>query len=335
MKPKLITSNTKNTHAAKYPVTVSTQPGMRPNTDKKTHVSKQKGTESSQQSLRPKLNTSTDHNTKMSKQEALILKLITSEGTQPQKLHVHQIIKQSSARSEVYLKSKCKQKPRTSLGKVCLKSLLSKCKQQPSTFPGKEIPVHSWTKLVTDIFHFEGASYLSIVDYTSRFPIMHRLSSVSYVNITNQCKLILSEYGWPETLISDNGPCYASQAFTSVMKSYNVNHITSFQYDLQLKKFAEKYLQIKSLFYKAKVEGKDLYQCLMFCHTIPLTGSMQSPMQILQGRNAKSDVPNAARKQLCTQPETVRSTDKHAALPTHDLHVHQHVMFQDSTSKHW
>ena len=25
-----------------------------------------------------------------------------------------------------------------------------------------------------------------------------------------QCKLIFSEYGWPETLISDNGPCYTS-----------------------------------------------------------------------------------------------------------------------------
>ena len=64
---------------------------------------------------------------------------------------------------------------------------------------------------------------------------------------------------------------------------------------------------------------------------------MQSPMQILQGRNARSDllISNAARKQLGIQPEVVRNSDKHAALPTHDLHVGQHVMFQDSTSKCW
>ena len=62
---------------------------------------------------------------------------------------------------------------------------------------------------------------------------------------------------------------------------------------------------------------------------------MQSAMQILQGRNAKSDLPNAARKQLVIQPEAVRNTDKHAALPMHDLHVGQQVMYQDSTSKHW
>ena len=60
-------------------------------------------------------------------------------------------------------------------------------------------------------------------------------------------------------------------------------------------------------------------------------------MQILQGRNARSDLPmsNVARKQLGIQPEVVRNSSKHAALPTHDLHVGQHVLFQDSRSKHW
>ena len=114
-----------------------------------------------------------------------------------------------------------------------------------------------WTKLVTDIFHFEGTSYLLIVDYMSRFPVVCRLSSVNGVHIANQCKLIFSEYGWPETLISDSGPCYTSQAFTSVMKSYKVNHITSSLHDLQLKRLAEKYVQIvKSLFYKAKEKAQ-------------------------------------------------------------------------------
>ena len=44
---------------------------------------------------------------------------------------------------------------------------------------------------------------------------------------------------------------------------------------------------------------------------------------------------NAARKQLGIQPEVLRNTDKHEKLPTHDLHVGQHVMYQDSVSKGW
>ena len=102
---------------------------------------------------------------------------------------------------------------------LCLKYSHSKHKQKPSTSLCQEIPVHPWTKLATDIFHFESASYLLIVDYTSRFPVVHKLSLITGLHVENQCKLIFSEYGWPETLISDNGPSYTSQTFTSVMQS--------------------------------------------------------------------------------------------------------------------
>ena len=37
---------------------------------------------------------------------------------------------------------------------------------------GQEISLHSWTKLAKDLFHFKGTSYLLIVDYTSRFPVV-------------------------------------------------------------------------------------------------------------------------------------------------------------------
>ena len=60
-------------------------------------------------------------------------------------------------------------------------------------------------------------------------------------------------------------------------------------------------------------------------------------MQTLQGRNARSGLPmtNAARKQLGIQPEIIRNSDKHTALPIHDLNVGQYMMYQDSANKHW
>ena len=157
----------------------------------------------------------------------------------------------------------------------CLKYIHSKHKHKPSTSLGQEIPVHPWNELATDISHFESASYLLLVDCTSRFPVVHKLSSVTGLHIANHCKLIFSEYGWPETLISGNGPCFTSQAFTSVMKSYNVNHITSSLHYLQSNGLVEKYvLIVQSLFYKAKEEGKSFYKCLMiYCNT-SLTGSL-------------------------------------------------------------
>ena len=78
---------------------------------------------------------------------------------------------------------------------LCLKFSHSKCQQKPSTSLGQKFSVHPWSKLSTDIFNFEGSSYLLLVDYTSRFPVVHKLSSMTGQHVANQCKLILSEYG--------------------------------------------------------------------------------------------------------------------------------------------
>ena len=89
-------------------------------------------------------------------------------------------------------------------------------------------------------------------------------------HVANQCKLIVSKYGWPEALISDNGPCYTADAFTSVMHVYHVNHITSSFHYPQSSGLGEKYVQtVKRLCHKAKEEGKDLYKSLMIYHNTP------------------------------------------------------------------
>ena len=215
---------------------------------------------------------------------------------------------------------------------LCLKYSQSKCKRKPSLSLGQEIPVHSWTELAIDIFHFEGPSYVWIVDYTSRFPVAHKLSSMTGVHVANQCELVFSEYGWHNTLISDNDLCYTSQIFTSVMQVFNVNHITSSPHYPQPNGLAEKYVQIlKCLSHKAKEESKDLYKCLMIYHNTPLTGSLQ----ILQGRSARSDLPmsNNARRQLGIQPEVIRNIEKHEVLPTHDLHLGHSIVYQDNVTK--
>ena len=76
---------------------------------------------------------------------------------------------------------------------------------------GHEISVHPWCKLASDIFYFEGDSYLLIVDYTSQFPIIKKLSSSTGKAIAHQMQAIFAKYGWPDTLVTDSGPCYTSK----------------------------------------------------------------------------------------------------------------------------
>ena len=46
-------------------------------------------------------------------------------------------------------------------------------------------------------------------------------------HIADHIKQIFAEYGWPDALVSDNRPCYASDIFKKLMDEYQVNHITS------------------------------------------------------------------------------------------------------------
>ena len=171
---------------------------------------------------------------------------------------------------------------------LCPKHSQSKCKLTPNMSLGQEIPAFPWTKLATGIFHFEGDSSLLLVDYTSRYPVICKLTSMTAQHVIGHLKVIFFEYGWPDTIVSDNGSCYTTEAFTKAMQEYRVNHITSSPHYPQSNGLAEKFVQtVKSLFYKAREEGADLYKALMIYWNTPLTSNMQSLMQILQNRTAR------------------------------------------------
>ena len=118
--------------------------------------------------------------------------------------------------------------------------------------------------------------------------------------IAHHMQTIFAKYGWPNTLVTDNGPCYTSQEFQMLMKSMSVNHITSSPHCPQSNGLVEKFVGIiKNLFNKAKEEGQTPYTALMVYRNTPLmvyrntplNGNLQSPMQISQGRQAHTDLP--------------------------------------------
>ena len=125
---------------------------------------------------------------------------------------------------------------------LCLKHSQAKCRPKPTPSFGQEIPAVPWTKLASDIFHFQNNSYLLIVDFTSRFLIVCKLTSMIAKHVASHFSQVFSEYGWPDTLLTDNGPCYAAQEFKQLMMDMSVNHITSSPHYPQSNRLAEKYV---------------------------------------------------------------------------------------------
>ena len=98
-------------------------------------------------------------------------------------------------------------------------------------------------------------------------------------------RLNMIEYGWPDTIVSDNGPYFVSQEFKNLLKSKSVVHITSSPHYQQANRLAEKYVQVvKNLFNKATEEGKSPLDALHIYMNTPLVKNKLSTMQILSGR---------------------------------------------------
>ena len=219
---------------------------------------------------------------------------------------------------------------------LCLKYFRLKKKDTLHTALGHEVSPVSWSKVATDIFHYRSQPYLLIVDYTSRFLIVRKIKSMSAQHIIEHFKSILSEYGWPDTVVSNNGPCYVAETFTNLMKEYAVNHITSSPHYPQSNGLVEKFVQImKNLFYKAQEEGVNINKYLMiYCNT-PLASTSKSPMEMLQQRLARSQLlmSNVARRRSGIAAEQQPSKNQH--LPTHGFHIGQDVMLQSPITKRW
>ena len=80
----------------------------------------------------------------------------------------------------------------------------------------------------------------------------------------------------------------------------------------------------------------------MIYRNTPLDDNLLSPMQLLQGRVARSDLPmsHAAKVKYGlvsgrSLPAPVKVQDKNERAPTHDYKLNQHVMYLDTSTKKW
>jgi len=79
-----------------------------------------------------------------------------------------------------------------------------------------------------DLFDLKGKALL--LNYYSRFIEVQQLQSMTTSSVISFLKPIFARYGIPCTLISDNGPQFASVEMKQFVKTYGFDHITTSPY---------------------------------------------------------------------------------------------------------
>ena len=116
-----------------------------------------------------------------------------------------------------------------------MKDYVAKCgtcntfrpEQSKEPLKSHELPTRPWAKVATDSFMFDQREYLLTVDYYSNFWEVELLTSTTLCAVINKLRKLFSTHGIPETVVSDNGPQFASEEFSHFAKQWEFQHVTS------------------------------------------------------------------------------------------------------------
>lgn len=99
-------------------------------------------------------------------------------------------------------------------------------KQQKETLISHEVLSRPWAKVGTDLFVFDSKDYLITVDYFSNFWEIDYLADTKSTTVIRKLKAHFARQGTPDTVVSDNGPQYASQDFKKFSERWGFQHVT-------------------------------------------------------------------------------------------------------------
>ncbi len=152
------------------------------------------------------------------------------------------------------------------------------------------LPARPWQQVAADIFHWEGGHYLVVVDYFSRYIEVANLPKLVTSTIVERLKVIFARFGIPETLVTDNGPQFASCEFAEFAvfaRDYDFEHVTSSPWYPQSNGEAERAVRtVKQMLKKNQDPQRDL----LAYRSTPLSQGI-SPAELLMGRRIRSTVP--------------------------------------------
>ncbi|XP_048577104.1 uncharacterized protein K02A2.6-like [Nematostella vectensis] len=185
---------------------------------------------------------------------------------------------------------------------VELKEYITKCEvclthrsgQRKEPILQHEFVARPWGKVSADLCELDNRTLLVVSDYFSNYIEVAQLNTVTSRAIIKELKAIFARFGIPDTLITDNGPQFASAEFSVFAKTWMFEHKTSSPRYAQANGKAENAVQtVKRLFKKCKTSGGSEFQALLDWRNTPTAGIGTSPAQRLFGRRCKTLLPVA------------------------------------------
>eukprot|EP00731_Ephydatia_muelleri_P017061 Em0010g159a len=193
-----------------------------------------------------------------------------------------------------------------------IEMLVSKCPQCQAARPSPPVaplqpwswPTRPWARLHIDYAGpVEGQMLLVVIDAHSKWIEVEVGKDATAEATIQRLRTIFSRFGIPETVMTDNGPCFSSREFHDFLKNNCVTHIRSAPYHPSSNGMAERAVQTVKQGVKKMTTGtlRDKLARFLFQYRItPQTTTGVSPAELLYGRRLRSRLdalhPNLAER---------------------------------------
>ena len=148
-----------------------------------------------------------------------------------------------------------------------------------------DIPEGPWRKLGMDFFDFKGKTFVLICDYFSKFPFMYA-SKTSWGSLKDRLIDLFASEGFPDEIVTDNGPPFNSHDFNSYLSRHGIRHTTSSPHYPQSNGFIERQIQtVKNMLFKSESETRSFQEVLGELRSTRIGDGLPSPAEILHGRS--------------------------------------------------
>ena len=204
--------------------------------------------------------------------------------------------------------------------KMCNERQCNRTKQNFEPLRPSSLPQEPWQELSADFYgpmSDDNKYWLVLIDDYSRFPIVETISSTAADEVIPALEEIMSVFGTPEMLKTDNGPPFNSIKFKDFSVRLNFVHKKITPYWPRANGEAEKFMiNLSKVRKNAQVNGNKKNQELMLFlrayRATPHCVTKVSPSILLMGFNKTSGLPSMFIKPASEKDVFARENDKKA-----------------------
>ena len=179
--------------------------------------------------------------------------------------------------------------------RTCPSCQAVRCMPQPAPLHPWEWPGGPWRRLHIDFAGpFEERMFLVAVDAHSKWPEVSMMRSTTAEKTIEKLGEMFSRFGFPEQLVSDNGPQFISQEFERFLEANGVQHIRSSPYHPSTNGLAERFVQSMKHALKASQGQGSLHQrlnsFLLSYRNIPHSTTKVAPAVLLMKKQLRTSL---------------------------------------------